>query len=122
MRSKGLVDQLFVTIDLGEHKVELEGVSLPRYSTWQLGKNGAPADLIALSKLLPATKVSLSETLSKADQEQVSRLIRKELKSPSSKTKAQELKFIKNVLISLFKSLYVKRGYWSADLNGDSAS
>jgi hypothetical protein len=120
VRARDLVDSQFVTLDLGEN-LEVEGVVLPRFSTWQLNRFGIPTDLIALTQILPAKK-SLSESLSRADREEIARIVKKELKGFEKQDKKDDMTLIKNALVSLFKAFYTKRSFWTSDISGDRSS
>lgn len=121
MRARDLVDAQFVTLDLGE-SLEVEGVVLPRFSTWKLNKFGIPEDLLALTQVFPPEKRSLSEALSKADKDEIARIVKKELKAFEKADKKDDIKLIKNSLISLFRALYTKRSFWTSDISGDRSS
>lgn len=121
MRARDIVDSHFVTLDLGE-SLEVEGVVLPRYSTWKLNKYGIPEDLLALTQVFPVEKKSLSESLSKADKDEVAKIIRKELKAFEKDDKKDDMVLIRNALVSLFKAFYSKRSFWINDISGDKSS
>ena len=120
---EALLDDSFVTIDIGESiPTGVEGVVLPRYSTWKLNKFGIPEDLIALSKIFPPEKKGISESLSKADKDEISKIVKKELKSFEKDDKKDDMTLIRNSLVSLFKAFYSKRSFWVNDITGDRSS
>lgn len=121
MRARDLVDAQYVTLDLGE-SLDVEGFVLPRYSTWKLNRFGIPEDLLSLSQIFPAEKKAISEALSKADKEEVARIIKKELKAFEKSDKKDDMTLIRNALVSLFKAFYSKRSFWTSDISGDRSS
>ena len=71
------------------------------------------AELLALEEQLNAlagVRKLLGEALTSADEDKIEQIVKKTLKSKQSEE--QFLKFAKNVLTSLFKSLYVRRSVW----------
>jgi histidyl-tRNA synthetase len=121
VRARDLVDSQFVTLDLGE-SLEVEGVVLPRFSTWKLNKFGIPEDLLALTQVFPPEQRPLSEALSKADKDEIVRLVKKEIKAFEKSDKKDDMTLIKNALVSLFKAFYTKRSFWTGDISGDRSS
>jgi histidyl-tRNA synthetase len=121
VRARDLVDSQFVTLDLGE-SLEVEGVVLPRFSTWKLNKFGIPEDLIALTQVFPPEKRALSEAISKADKDEIAKIVKKEIKAFGKADKKDDMTLIKNALVSLFKAFYTKRSFWTGDISGDRSS
>lgn len=67
----------------------------------------------------PPEKQSLQEAFSSGDEDRVEEIVRKVLKTSASE--AVLLKVTKNVLVSLFKALYTKRGFWKDSLSASNS-
>jgi len=131
MRAKELVDSSYVTVDLREDH-SIEGVVLPRFSTWRVNSKGIPTELIALSSMLASSSanlssdrvsaVKLSEALSSSDKEQIARIVKKEIKASEKKDKKDDTELVRNALISFVRTLYTKRSFWASDIQGGRSS
>lgn len=131
MRAKELVDAQFVTVDLRENH-SIEGVVLPRFSTWKVNSKGIPTELIVLSSMLSSSSanmssdrvstVKLSEALSSSDKEQIARIVKKEIKASEKQDKKDDTELVRNALISFVRTLYTKRSFWTSDIQRGRSS
>jgi hypothetical protein len=127
-KAKELIDSdingRVILLDLGEDVENLE-VTIPRYTTWLLpNRRGLPPELLALNQAVQQNLVTkpILENLSKSDKSEVKRIIKAEMEKFAKKDKKDDTILVRNVLISLFKTLYTKRGSWMSDLTGERAS
>lgn len=68
---------------------------------------------------LPPLPGRLDEAISSSDEEKIEGIVRRVLKSKPSEEVI--LKMTRNVLVSLFRSLYTRRGFWRDSLSASNA-
>lgn len=74
--------------------------------------------IIEADEVLPAPAY-LVEDISSKDEERVEAIVRRVLKSKPSEEVL--LKMTRNVLVSLFKALYTRRGFWRDSLSATNS-